>query len=180
MDLRDGSLHNVWVAPDDQALVLTNVHIVRQLCSAQDPLWSCDSRRSHGRSRGHHLSHRAPGDPSPASDPILAVNTATFTSFCCMIPSCAAKSWCWSSTWPRNAAIRSFSCCSSCTTITSRPAPHCTRAGPERRVPSPNTYIADAKFCFCKNNKRIIINRPWQSVPAPCSCDISTGRWTSR
>jgi hypothetical protein len=27
----------------------------------------------------------------------------------------------------------------------------------ERRVPSPNRYIADAKFCFCKNNKRIII-----------------------
>ena len=25
------------------------------------------------------------------------------------------------------------------------------------RVPSPNRYIADAKFCFCKNNKRIII-----------------------
>ena len=29
--------------------------------------------------------------------------------------------------------------------------------GPERRVPSPNRYIADAKFCFCKNTKRIII-----------------------
>jgi hypothetical protein len=28
---------------------------------------------------------------------------------------------------------------------------------PERRIPSPNRYIADAKFCFCKNNKRIII-----------------------
>jgi hypothetical protein len=27
----------------------------------------------------------------------------------------------------------------------------------ERRVPSPNRYRADAKFCFCKNNKRIII-----------------------
>jgi hypothetical protein len=25
-----------------------------------------------------------------------------------------------------------------------------------RRVPSPNRYIADAKFCFCKNNKRMI------------------------
>ena len=29
--------------------------------------------------------------------------------------------------------------------------------GPERRVPSPNRYIADAKLCFCKNNKRMII-----------------------
>ena len=25
------------------------------------------------------------------------------------------------------------------------------------RVSRPNRYIADAKFCFCKNNKRIII-----------------------
>jgi hypothetical protein len=25
-----------------------------------------------------------------------------------------------------------------------------------RRVPSPNRYIAVAKFCFCKNNKRLI------------------------
>ena len=33
----------------------------------------------------------------------------------------------------------------------------CFNPGPERRVPSPNRYIADAKFCFCKNNKRIII-----------------------
>jgi hypothetical protein len=33
----------------------------------------------------------------------------------------------------------------------------CFNPGPERRVPIPNRYIADAKFCFCKNNKRIII-----------------------
>ena len=33
----------------------------------------------------------------------------------------------------------------------------CFNPGPEGRVPSPNRYIADAKFCFCKNNKRIII-----------------------
>jgi len=33
----------------------------------------------------------------------------------------------------------------------------CFNPGPERRVPSPNRYIVDAKFCFCKNNKRIII-----------------------
>jgi hypothetical protein len=26
-----------------------------------------------------------------------------------------------------------------------------------RRVPSPNRYIAVAKFCFCKNNKRLIV-----------------------
>jgi len=30
--------------------------------------------------------------------------------------------------------------------------------GPERRVPSPNRYMAVARFCFCKNNKRTIIN----------------------
>jgi hypothetical protein len=33
----------------------------------------------------------------------------------------------------------------------------CFNPGPERRVPSPNRYIADTKFCFYKNNKRIII-----------------------
>jgi hypothetical protein len=26
-----------------------------------------------------------------------------------------------------------------------------------RRVPSPNRYMAVARFCFCKNNKRTII-----------------------
>jgi hypothetical protein len=35
--------------------------------------------------------------------------------------------------------------------------------GPERRVPFPNRYIAVAKFCFCKNNKRMI-DRRVQSV----------------
>ena len=29
--------------------------------------------------------------------------------------------------------------------------------GPVRRVPSPNRYTAEAKLCFCKNNKRMII-----------------------
>jgi|LauGreDrversion2_3_1035106.scaffolds.fasta_scaffold351776_1 hypothetical protein len=29
--------------------------------------------------------------------------------------------------------------------------------GPERRVPSPNRYIADAKLCLCKNNKRMMM-----------------------
>ena len=33
----------------------------------------------------------------------------------------------------------------------------CFNHGPEMRVPSPNRYIADAKFCFWKNKKRIII-----------------------
>jgi hypothetical protein len=28
---------------------------------------------------------------------------------------------------------------------------------PKGRVPSPNRYTADAKFCFWKNNKRMII-----------------------
>jgi hypothetical protein len=27
---------------------------------------------------------------------------------------------------------------------------------PVRRVPSPNRYMAVARFCFCKNNKRTI------------------------
>jgi hypothetical protein len=30
--------------------------------------------------------------------------------------------------------------------------------GPVRRVPIPNRYTAKAKLCFCKNNKRRIIN----------------------
>jgi hypothetical protein len=33
----------------------------------------------------------------------------------------------------------------------------CFNPSPERRVPSPNRYMALAKFCFCKNNKRTII-----------------------
>jgi hypothetical protein len=33
----------------------------------------------------------------------------------------------------------------------------CFNPSPERRVPSPNRYMAFAKFCFCKNNKRTII-----------------------
>jgi hypothetical protein len=32
----------------------------------------------------------------------------------------------------------------------------CFNPSPERRVPSPNRYMAFAKFCFCKNNKRTI------------------------
>jgi hypothetical protein len=31
----------------------------------------------------------------------------------------------------------------------------------KRRVPSPNRYMAFAKFCFCKNNKRT--NQPRQA-----------------
>jgi hypothetical protein len=33
----------------------------------------------------------------------------------------------------------------------------CFNPGPERRVLSPNRYIAVASFCFCKDNKRTII-----------------------
>jgi len=33
----------------------------------------------------------------------------------------------------------------------------CFNSSPERRVPSPNRYMAVASFCFCKNNKRSII-----------------------
>ena len=35
----------------------------------------------------------------------------------------------------------------------------CFNPSPERRVPSPNRYMAFARFCFCKNNKRTIITR---------------------
>jgi hypothetical protein len=33
----------------------------------------------------------------------------------------------------------------------------CFNPSPERRVPSPNRYMAVASFCFCKNNERTII-----------------------
>ena len=33
----------------------------------------------------------------------------------------------------------------------------CFNPSPVRRVPSPNRYMAVARFCFCKNNKRTII-----------------------
>ena len=35
----------------------------------------------------------------------------------------------------------------------------CFNPSPERRVPSPNRYTAEAKLCFCKNNKRMIITK---------------------
>jgi hypothetical protein len=50
----------------------------------------------------------------------------------------------------------------------------CFNPGPERRVPSPNRYIADAKFCFCKNNKRIIIIT-LSIPPPPPLCDAVGG-----
>jgi hypothetical protein len=37
----------------------------------------------------------------------------------------------------------------------------CFNPSPVRRVPSPNRYMAVARFCFCKNNKRTI-NRSTQ------------------
>ena len=33
----------------------------------------------------------------------------------------------------------------------------CFNPSPERRVPSPNRYMAFARFCFCKNNKRTMM-----------------------
>ena len=39
----------------------------------------------------------------------------------------------------------------------------CFNPSPERRVPSPNRYMAFAKFCFCKNNKRTIITEAEQA-----------------
>ena len=40
----------------------------------------------------------------------------------------------------------------------------CFNPSPERRVQSPNRYMAFARFCFCKNNKRTIIMVPCQWV----------------
>jgi hypothetical protein len=42
--------------------------------------------------------------------------------------------------------------------------------GPVRRVPSPNRYTAEAKLCFCKNNKRMIIKAAFkQTLISKCS-----------
>ena len=38
----------------------------------------------------------------------------------------------------------------------------CFNPSPVRRVPSPNRYISVAKFCFCKNNKRLIDCLNWR------------------
>jgi hypothetical protein len=61
----------------------------------------------------------------------------------------------------------------------------CFNPSPVRRVPSPNRYIAVAKFCFCKNNKRLIdcarplsillrgleaLWSPWIGISAPYPC----------
>jgi hypothetical protein len=53
----------------------------------------------------------------------------------------------------------------------------CFNPGPERRVPSRNRYIADAKFCFCKNNKRIIITT---KITTAEEADISSEDSSSR
>jgi hypothetical protein len=37
---------------------------------------------------------------------------------------------------------------------------------PVRRVPSPNRYMAVARFCFCKNNKRTIDRFPCRDFAA--------------
>ena len=49
----------------------------------------------------------------------------------------------------------------------------CFNPSPERRVPSPNRYMAFARFCFCKNNKRTIITS-YFPAPAPVSRTPST------
>ena len=48
----------------------------------------------------------------------------------------------------------------------------CFNPSPERRVPSPNRYMAFARFCFCKNNKRTII-----MVPRGPPTHASAGPW---
>jgi hypothetical protein len=102
--------------------------MARWLCSAQDQRRCGDSQRSHD---------------------CQAASSATFTSFCSMCPSCAARSWCSRSTWPRITAIGSFSCCSSCTMSTwpQRSSSTCPRAHARAtrpvRSPCHSTYNAD-------------------------------------
>jgi hypothetical protein len=43
----------------------------------------------------------------------------------------------------------------------------CFNPSPERRVPSPNRYMAFARFCFCKNNKRTIIDHHGAAIKNP-------------
>jgi len=53
----------------------------------------------------------------------------------------------------------------------------CFNPSPVRRVPSPNRYMAVARFCFCKNNKRTIdryrrictVTVPFSLLPHPFS-----------
>jgi hypothetical protein len=59
----DGSLHNVGMAPDVQALVLTHERIARWLCSAHDQQrcflsrWSRDRQLRHGSTGAPHEPH---------------------------------------------------------------------------------------------------------------------------
>jgi hypothetical protein len=51
----------------------------------------------------------------------------------------------------------------------------CFNPSPERRVPSPNRYMAFARFCFCKNNKRTIIIvtlQPSSTSPTVAGCRL--------
>ena len=48
----------------------------------------------------------------------------------------------------------------------------CFNPSPVRRVPSPNRYMAVARFCFCKNNKRTIDRRRMKADGATDLCAI--------
>jgi hypothetical protein len=54
----------------------------------------------------------------------------------------------------------------------------CFNPSPERRVPSPNRYMAFAKFCFCKNNKRMIDRegrKSWELLSSHLNLHFPTG-----
>ena len=50
----------------------------------------------------------------------------------------------------------------------------------ERRVPSPNRYMAFAKFCFCKNNKRTIVVGKANPKDKGEQCSVNTADASSR
>ena len=66
------------------------------------------------------------------------------------------------------------------TTVSKRPTTLHRHTGTQRRVPSPNRYMAFARFCFCKNNKRTInINDTDTDTDTPAHRHRYTNRHTS-
>ena len=51
----------------------------------------------------------------------------------------------------------------------------CFSPSPVRRVPSPNRYMAVARFCFCKNNKRTIIKKTQKLAVHAVGCAHNGG-----
>jgi hypothetical protein len=96
----DGGLHNVGMAPDDHAEVLTHELIARWLCSAHDQQLCSLSLLSHDC----QLIHRNPGAPH---EPHPWCELCHLHVILMYAPFLRSQKLVWRSTWPRINAISS-------------------------------------------------------------------------